>query len=180
MAAGRAKKHGEQFNAYTFGGQCGAPGSPFGEWTHSNKSGPAGHWTFHAGTHSAPEGTFLEVVQCMDTPACEHAAATADNKQIVCEGVGSFKNGVPPMGAEAGLHAVRIRIVDSGEPGRSGKQGPAAGCPADGFEGAEADCGCPDYYHITIHETSDPGSSVIYDVRGYIRGGNLQMHSTLD
>ena len=84
------------------------------------------------------------------------------------------------MGATAGLHAFRIRIVDSGEPGKSGKQGPAPGCPPDGSEDAVADCSCPDYYHITIHETSDPGSPVIYDVRGYIRGGNLQMHSNLD
>ncbi len=181
LSNGQAKKHGERYNAYTFGGQCGAPGSPFGEWTHSNKSGPAGHWTLHAGTHSAPPGTFLEVVQCMDFPACEHAAANADNKQIVCEGVGSFKNGVPPMGAVSGLHAVRIRIVDAGEPGGSGgNQEPDSSCPADGFEGAAADCGCPDYYHITVHETSDPGSPVIYDARGYIRSGNLQMHSSLD
>jgi len=180
MSTGQTKKADEDVDAYTFGGQCGAPGSPFGEWTHSNKTGPSGKWTFHAGTHSAPEDTFLHVVECMDPPACDHAAANGHNKQIVCEGVGTFKNGTPPMGAAAGLHALRIRIVDAGEPGRSGKQGPADGCPVDGFEGVSADCDCPDYYHITIHENADPASPVIYNVRGYIRSGNLQMHSSLD
>jgi hypothetical protein len=84
------------------------------------------------------------------------------------------------MGAVAGLHAVRIRIVDAGEPGKSGKQVAPGHCPPDGFEGVEADCGCPDYYHFTIHETADSGSPVIYDVRGYITHGNLQMHASLD
>ncbi len=179
MPSGLAKKH-EQLDVYTFGGQCGAPGSPFGEWTHANHDGPSGRWTFHAGTHSAPENTLLEVVQCMDPTACHPAAANGLNKQIVCQGVGTFKNGDPPMGAANGLHAVRIRIVDSGEPGMSGRQGAPDGCPADGFENATADCDCPDYYHITIHETSNPGSAIIYEVRGYIATGNLQMHESLD
>ena len=59
---------------------------------------------------------------------------------------------------------------------------PANMCPDDGFDDANAldDCGCPDWYHITIHANENPASLVIYEVEGYLTGGNLQMHSSLD
>lgn len=49
-------------------------------------------------------------------------------------------------------------------------------CPAFGGPGGVANCDCPDYYAIETHETMDPASPVIYNVRGYITGGNLQIH----
>ena len=49
-----------------------------------------------------------------------------------------------------------------------------------------ADCGCRDFYRITIYDGvyPDPATGeivpnkddVIYQVRGYIDGGNLQIH----
>ena len=42
--------------------------------------------------------------------------------------------------------------------------------------GQLAECDCPDFYHIRIHATADSGSPVIYEVFGYITGGNLQIH----
>ncbi|MCH7839788.1 MAG: hypothetical protein IID38_06085 [Planctomycetes bacterium] len=180
MASGKAKKL-QGFDVYTFGGQCGAPGSPFGEWTHANHSDPK--WTFHAGTHSAPPETVFQVVECSGE-VCPKAAANGVNSKIICEGVGSFKSGDPPAldDPSSNLNAVTVRIADWGEPGKSGKQGPASRCPDNGFDGANAldDCGCPDWYHIAIHANEDPASPVIYEVDGYITGGNLQMHSSLD
>lgn len=180
MASGKAKKL-QGFNVYTFGGQCGAPGSPFGEWTHAQHSDPK--WTFHAGTHSAPPETVFQVVECSGE-VCPKAAANGVNSKIICEGVGSFKSGEPPVldDPSSNLNAVTVRIADWGEPGKSGKQGPASKCPDDGFDGANAldDCGCPDWYHIAIHANEDPTSPVIYEVDGYITGGNLQMHNSLD
>ena len=42
-----------------------------------------------------------------------------------------------------------------------------------------ADCDCPDFYMITIHETIDPGSAVVYEVYGYFDGGNAQIHAAI-
>jgi hypothetical protein len=72
-----------------------------------------------------------------------------------------------------------------------------AACPADGFgeKGSTelADCSCSDFYRITIYDDVDADSvprdgngniskddmnttDVIYEVWGYINGGNLQLH----
>ena len=37
------------------------------------------------------------------------------------------------------------------------------------------DCDCPDFYRITIYADDTP-TTVIYQVYGYIKGGNLQIH----
>jgi len=45
-----------------------------------------------------------------------------------------------------------------------------------------ADCGCADFYRIRIYQDFDPiteapnKTNVIYEVYGYINGGNLQIH----
>jgi hypothetical protein len=171
---------------YTFGGQAGAPTAsspgPFGEWTHHQQRGDSGRFVFHAGTSSAPPGTEIANVECSDPGFC-NPARQAPAKQIDFDGVGSFKNisGNASVGdyAEAGetLHWFSVHIEDLGEPGMGGKvDPPEADCPPEGSSGSVADCDCPDYYEILIHETTDPGSMVIYEVRGYITGGNLQIH----
>lgn len=188
-AVGQMKRE-EGINTSTFGGQIGAHGSDFGEWTHVNHSGPSGKWTFHAGTSSAPEGTFLEVVMCSDEPACDPAKANGFHKQIDASGVGSFKNGSPPFQLIENLCEVTIHIEDLGEPGkgRKGRQPNENGC----LEGGHAsllvddfgDCGCPDYYEIKIYCDVDNAGVVenvmVYEHSGYITAGNLQMHSSLD
>ena len=178
LALGQMKKEGGGRDSYTFGGQCGAPGSPFGEWTHTNHNGPSGRFTFHAGTHSAPDWTKLEVVECSE-PVCHPAMANGENAKIICEGVGTFKNADGAAGVSLGeLYNIQIRIADYGEPGKGGKQPNGNGCPDQGFDNASSpdDCGCPDWYEIHIWN----GAGFSYDVEGYIRGGNLQMHDCKD
>ena len=46
------------------------------------------------------------------------------------------------------------------------------GVPGDG----DAKCECPDYYRITIYAGPTDASEIIYQVEGYINGGNLQIH----
>jgi len=184
-AKGRQEKDlGE--NRYTFGGQAGAPTAsqpqPYGEWTHHQQAGPDGNWVFHAGTASAPDGTEIDVITCSDPDNCV-PARTAPAKQIDFEGVGTFKNikNAPPAydGVVPGesMHWFAVHIEDLGEPGRGGKiDPPAEWCPPTGSAGMLADCDCPDFYHIRIHTTADPSSPVLYEVYGYITGGNLQIH----
>jgi|GEM_PF-5131648 len=176
---------GDGMERYTFGGQAGAPTAsqpqPYGEWTHANHRGPSGKFTFHAGTSSAIPGTEIDWVECSDPDNCV-PARTAPAKQIDFEGIGSFRNlggNCPfegPVEHET-LHWFTVHIEDLGEPGKGGKVDPPADtCPPEGSAGALADCDCPDFYHITIYATDDPGSDVIYEVWGYIIGGNLQIH----
>ena len=70
---------------------------------------------------------------------------------------------------------VEVHIEDAGEPG-SQENDPAADCPETGHAGGLVDCGCADFYSITIHATEDCGSDTIYHVWGYITGGNFQIH----
>lgn len=173
---------------YTFGGQAGAntalPPQPAGEWEHNNHSGPSGSFAFHGGTHSAPDGTEIDRIECSDAGFC-NPARHAPAKQIDFWGVGQFHNarGLSPILTAnvivgESLHWFEVNIDDGGEPGR-GKSA-LNGCPSDGFglNGSVelVDCECPDFYRITIHATADPASPVIYQVYGYPQGGNLQIH----
>jgi hypothetical protein len=179
-------------NTFTCGGQAGAntalPPQPSGNWTHSNKKGPAGKFTFHGGTPSAPEGTEIEWINCNDPGWCS-PARRAPAKQIDFGGIGTFKNmsgNVPPEIADhvtvgESLHRFEVNIDDAGEPGKGGKQDPPAPqCPVDGFGlwGSQefVNCDCPDFYRITIYAGTDESSGVIYEASGWIRGGNLQIH----
>jgi len=182
------------YNTYTSGGQAGAPNSfepmPYGEWTHTNHKGPDGHFTFHAGTNSAPPGTKIVWIDCTDPGWCVQARP-APAKQIDFAGIGSFRNGgntSPPAIQQAAkdksLHWFEVNIDDLGEPAKNGIQQPASpACPLDGFgrRGAKelADCDCPDFYRIRIHATDDPGSGVIYEESGYLTKGNYQIHPPL-
>jgi hypothetical protein len=56
-------------------------------------------------------------------------------------------------------------------------------CPAEacGCDPADTTCttskaGCPDWYDIEIHCTSDPTSPIIYSVAHYVLQGNFQLH----
>jgi hypothetical protein len=179
-------------NKFTCGGQAGAntalPPQPSGNWTHSNKHGASGQFTFHAGTPSAPPGTEIAWIECNDPGWCVQARP-APAKQIDFGGVGTFKNmknNVPDEIANhvvlhESLHWFEVNIDEGGEPGKSGKQDPPGDqCPPEGFghlgSVANVDCDCPDFYRITIHAGSDPGSPIIYEASGYITGGNLQIH----
>jgi len=174
-------------NRYTFGGQAGAntalPPQPAGEWTHHQASGPAGSFSFHGGTHSAPDGTEITRIECMDPGFCD-PARPAPAKQLDFWGVGIFHNSknLPPILSEnvvdgESLHFFEVNVDDAGEPGKG--KGTPGNCPSDGFglNGSVelVDCSCADFYRITIHATTDPSSDVIYSVWGYIQG-NLQIH----
>jgi hypothetical protein len=179
-------------NTFTCGGQAGAntamPPQPSGNWTHSNKKGPAGKFTFHGGTPSAPEGTEIAWIECMDPGWCVQARQ-APAKQIDFGGVGTFKNMQPNVPDEiadhvvvgTSLHYFTVNIDDGGEPGKAGKQDPPADhCPPDGFGVLGSvelvDCECPDFYRIMIHAGPTADSPVIYEASGWIKGGNFQIH----
>lgn len=214
------------YNTYTFGGQAGAntgqQPQPKGEWQHNQQSGPAGSFSFHGGTASAPTGTEIDAIRCSDPGVCL-PARRAPVKQVDFDGIGTFKNLgtgknkpawlIPSanVSAEGGngknfggtYHWFQVNIDDLGEPGNANsgqnvdpEQNPDI-CPATGFgekgSVALADCRCPDFYRITIYDgvsaanvkwnadgtidtTSLNKTDVIYEARGYINGGNLQIH----
>jgi hypothetical protein len=191
MAKGHDNNGNGGVNRYTCGGQAGAPtGSqpqPYGEWTHHQVRGPDGRWVFHAGTASAPPGTFITLIDCADPDNCE-PARRAPFKQINFLGVGTFRNifDGPNLGdaeARETFHAFEVHIEDLGEPGNNNRQkNPGPNCEDAGYEGTLANCDCPDFYRITIYEAFDPDSEdpnmtdVIYEVYGYLDGGNFQIH----
>jgi len=175
------------FNEYTFGGQAGAPlasqPQPWGNWTHTQKKGPGGSFTFHAGTPSAPDGTEIDWITCMDPGWCVQARP-APAKQLDFAGVGTFKNmkTTPPefeghVTVRESQHWFEVNIDDLGEPGGHDL---GEGCDPLGYGrngGTElADCDCPDFYRIRIYEGIDDSSNIMYEVYGYIDGGNFQIH----
>jgi uncharacterized repeat protein (TIGR01451 family) len=215
-------------NRYTAGGQAGANTAqqpqPKGEWTHNQQSGPAGDFTFHGGTSSAPEGTEIDVIRCSDPGGCAPSGnPPSPLKQIDFDGIGTFRNigkqgdKIPDFvlnGAnvtaegngnenfDGTLHWFEVNIDDLGEPGNTNPmKNPGDAdtnlCPLIGFgeKGATplAECSCSDFYRITIYDgvnaadvvknpdgSIDPSqmnrTDVIYQVWGYIDGGNLQLH----
>jgi hypothetical protein len=184
-------------NGWSTGGQVGAPTAqqpqPCGHWTHHQNSGPAGKFSFHAGTNSAPDDTEIAFVVCSDPGNCNPSNAPAPVKQMNFNGVGVFANiqsdpggflssvNTGGHGETQTRHYFDAYVFDGGEPGGSGpRTAPGMECDDDGFEGGIGLCSCPDYYRITIHETMDPGSAVIYTVRGYLSSGNYQMHDPIN
>lgn len=179
-------------NTYTFGGQAGAntgqQPQPKGEWTHHQKSGYYGSFTFHAGTASAPAGTEIDLIECSDPEFC-NPARPAPAKQIDFEGIGSFKNLRSKVLKDQvvvgeSLHWFHVHIEDLGEPGKSGQHDEPDPkiCPPGGSGGGLANCDCPDFYHIKIYPASPNLNNPImvgpplYEVWGYIDGGNFQIH----
>lgn len=178
-------------NRYTWGGQAGAPTAaqpqPYGEWTHRQHSGPAGKWTFRAGTASSPAETEIDLITCCDPGYC-HPARPAPAHQIDFQGVGAFKNvgtypvppGVVVKGPNRTFHWFTVHIEDAGEPG-SQSVPPGDICPEAGFNCAPLNCDCPDFYRITIYQgvkKNQPLNTTdkLYEVYGYINGGNFQIH----
>jgi hypothetical protein len=179
---------GGDVNNYRCGGQAGAPTAlqpqPWGEWTHRQRNGPYGRFTFHAGTASAPPETEIDWIECMDPGWCVQALE-APAKQVDFAGVGSFKNMNNNVPSEISdnvivhetLHWFEVNIDDLGEPG---SYDVPEGCHPLGFgrNGGphEADCDCPDFYRIRIYAGPDESSGIMYEVYGYIDGGNFQIH----
>jgi len=215
-------------NHYRAGGQAGANTAlqpqPKGEWTHRQQKGPAGKFTFHGGTASAPEGSEIDVIRCSDPGGCKPSGdKPSPAKQLDFDGIGTFKDigkkngrGIPDFVKDEGntvmvghgnknfdgtFHWFEVNIDDLGEPGNTNpKKNPGDGteaCPANGFgeKGDQelANCSCSDFYRITIYDgvkasdvTKNPDGSidksemnttdVIYEVQGYIDGGNLQLN----
>ncbi len=173
-------------DVYTFGGQAGANTAlqpqPTGEWEHNNHDGPSGDFAFHGGTHSAPDGTEIDRIECSDPGFC-NPARKAPAHQLDFWGVGQFHSAKKLPGSMSqyitvgeSLHWFEVNVDDAGEPGHPNTD---VNCPANGFglHGDEAlvNCGCGDYYRITIHRTTDPNSPVLYMVQGYFQG-NFQIH----
>ncbi len=183
--------NGNNLNVYSFGGQAGAPTArqpqPWGEWTHTQKRGPAGSFTFHGGTASAPPETEIDWITCSDPGWCVQARP-APAKQLDFAGVGTFHNvkDLPPSIADfvvvgESLHWFEVNVDDLGEPGKSGHQPPPGEeCDVLGYgrNGSEefGNCDCPDFYRIQIFAGPDENSPVIYEAHGYIIGGNFQIH----
>jgi hypothetical protein len=217
-------------NFYTAGGQAGAntgrQPQPKGEWTHTQHRGPAGRFTFHGGTASAPEGSEIDVIRCSDPLGCKPSGdPPSPAKQLDFDGIGTFKNigargdAIPDFVSsgvnvtaegngnrtfDGTYHWFEVNIDDLGEPGNTnpnknpGDDADPKLCPENGFgekgdEGFEkAHCSCSDFYRITIYDgvdaadvmkadgSIDPSqmnrTDVIYEVWGYIDGGNLQLH----
>ena len=179
-------------NRYQFGGQAGAstalPPRPSGEWTHHQQKGPFGSFVFHGGTSSAPPGTAIMEIMCSDPGNCD-PAREAPSKQIDFAGIGVFKSikqftpALESVIIGESLHWFEVNIDDLGEPGK-GKPAEVedAYCPEMGFgiNGEPGDgfekCDCPDFYRIKIYAGPSNLSDVIYEVYGYVNGGNLQIH----
>ncbi len=209
-----------------FGGQAGAntgqQPQPKGEWTHHQQRGPSGSFTFHGGTASAPAGTEIDEIRCSDPGGCKPSGdPPSPAKQLDFDGIGTFKSiskgskapifeiPNPNVTAEGKgnkkfngtFHWFEVNIDDMGEPGGFNKGAPnSEKCPGTGFgeKGPQplANCDCPDFYRITIHDgvdaadvvwlpdgnidlnslRRDPKLDVIYEFYGYIDGGNLQIH----
>jgi hypothetical protein len=152
----------EYTNVYTFGGQAGANTAlqpqPKGELEHVNHEGPAGQWSFHMGTASAPPGTEIDIIQCSDPGWCRQARP-APSKQIDFAGIGTFRNiieignlndggdcaaktqlkGKPSERGIGTYNWAEVHIEDHGEPGREGQHTTAdpGQCPV-GSTGTDA------------------------------------------
>jgi hypothetical protein len=211
MVRNGAGKLPEGIDRYQFGGQAGASTAidtnPSGEWTHHQQKGPSGAFTFHGGTSSSPEGSRIVEIRCSDPGHCD-PARKAPFKQLDFDGIGTFRSigkgksaptweiASPNVTAEGKgnktfdgtYHWFEVNVDDLGEPGGTNTTAPAD-CPPDGFgekgSVALADCGCPDFYRITIYDgvdkqtldsTGPNKTDVLYCVYGYIDGGNLQIH----
>ena len=188
------------------GANTGAQPQPKGEWTHHQQRGPDGSFVFHAGTASAPTGTEIDQIICSDDGWCNPAReAPSKQIDFAGIGTfKNIKNpSTPLMNVVPGetYHWFEVHIEDLGEPGKEpvpGKEKKNMICTGDGSGTdafadppifVDADCGCADFYRIRIFEgvipAFDPGTgevtnadktNIIYEVSGYINGGNFQIH----
>jgi hypothetical protein len=136
-------------------------------------------------------GTFKNL--SWKNPEETHSVGVVDAAfyDIQPEPVGNRPNQDP-----ATYHWFQVHIEDLGEPGNKTEEG--ANCPETGsgndpfadppVTDQVADCGCGDFYHIRIYEgvvptfnadgevTNINQDNLIYEVFGYIDGGNFQIH----
>jgi len=168
-------------NTYQFGGQAGAntalPPQPKGEWEHHQQKGPAGSFSFHAGTASAPAGTEVIEIRCSDPGGCTPSGnPPSPNKQLDFDCVGTFSNIGSGKSAPTWLiagadvtaeghgnktfngtfHYCEVNVDDLGE-GPGPAEPDTADCPSEGFgekgdPTVPANCDCPDFYRITIYD----------------------------
>lgn len=181
---------------YTFGGQVGAPTAaapdPHGEWTHHQYKGSDGDFVFRVGTASAPDDTRILTVICKDPGFC-HPARPAPFKQLDFTGIGSFRTIKDSPNLQPFVitdnkpnytrHYVKVHVEDIGEPGPGGKQPNSGDCThkiGEPIVESEDCANCPDVYQIEIHATTDPSSSVIYSVGGFMDNGNIQIHPPIN
>lgn len=154
-----------------------------GAWRHKQFWGPEGRIKFEAGTwHSAP-GTGILSVTCSDPGGCD-SWGLAPAKQTDITGIGSFRKlrwTIPQIACAVdlneSLHYFEVHIEDLSTPTWCWNGGNSDDCAEGGSAGAEANCGCPDFYAIKIHETDDPNSPVIYEKANYISWGNYKIRS---
>ena len=123
-------------------------------------------------------GTFKSIGKGSNSPTWE-----IGNANVTSEGHGN-------QTFDGTYHWFEVNVDDLGERGSFNTGAPnAAECPSSGFgeKGAKvlANCDCPDYYRITIYDGVDGATlkasgpnktNIIYEVFGYIDGGNLQIH----
>ncbi|MGA1842479.1 MAG: DUF4114 domain-containing protein [bacterium] len=131
-------------------------------------------------------GTFKNIGKGKNAPIWK-----IPNPVVTAEGKGN-------RGFDGTFHWFEVNIDDLGEPGRKNDGAPdPAICPSSGFgEKGDIDlanCDCPDFYRITIYNgiyaddvvwlpdgnidlNSLNLTEVLYEVYGYIDGGNLQIH----
>lgn len=188
-------------NRYTFGGQAGAntalPPQPKGEWQHNQHSGPAGSFSFHTGTASAPTGTEIVEIRCSDPGGCAPSGnPPSPNKQLDFDCIGTFKNiangkrapnwriaganvtaeGNGNRTFDGTFHWCEVNVDDLGE-GPDPAEGDNEACPAEGFgeKGVAtlpANCDCPDFYRITIYDGIN-AADVVWDENGNIVPSSL-------
>lgn len=196
---------------WTFGGniRSGLPNDPEPgmNWQHNQHGNRNQSFSFHVGTPSAPPETKITKVECFDEGFC-FPARPADFQQIKWTGIGSFRMAgrewldlgvIPSSETNYTLHCIEGHVVDMGEPGAGGANGPQKNksCPftpddffaeppaiVDETATDPSQCGnCADYYSFTIYDNSsiDPDTgqcagTPIYQVYDFIDGGDLQLH----
>lgn len=181
LAEGKYRKGPGKFNKYTFGGQAGAntafPPQPQGNWTHHQLGGPDGSFVFH--------GNVIDVIVCSDSGPCHPAAANGEFKQIDFAGTGVINNAKDTLFEVKTLHWFEVHIEDLGEPGNKPRgvdlqniTCPGTGSGTDAFSEIfnSADCDCPDFYRIRIYADVTGTGDPVYEVYGYLTGGNFQIH----
>ena len=122
---------------------------------------------FQAGTASAPPGTAITGITCFDLGVCDPARPSPANGAMIT-GIGAFRNIDIQNGLvdsaqveSATLHFFTVEVEDNGDPPR----------------GATTGCSDADSFGVTIHETSELSSAVIYEADDLvITGGNFQIH----
>jgi uncharacterized repeat protein (TIGR01451 family) len=188
------------------GANTGQQPQPKGEWTHHQQRGTYGSFIFHAGTASAPPGTEIDEIICSDPGYCDPARPAPNKQlDFAGVGVFKNIKSDHEMlaGVEPGVtyHWVEVHTEDNGEPGKEPKPGQTnkniicddEGSRTDAFAEPPvffpANCDCADFYRIKIYEgvipvfdpitgevTNPNKNNVIYQVWGYLDGGNLQIH----